>query len=90
MNGRNKNGTFAPGNQYGKIKRPSIKDTLEDLLMAEQSGSPLLEKLCHKLIQMGMNGSLKAIEMIFSYVDGKPRQILEVKEGRTLDTVEIL
>jgi len=74
---------FKPGQSGNPRGRPRKSVFIANLLQEigdeehEYSGMTKAEALCRMLYQMAMAGNLKAINMIFDRVDGKPRLAIE-------------
>lgn len=59
------------GNLKGRPKKgETITDALTDLML--KNGNK--EKLARKLYDMAIKGNIKAIELIYNRVDGKPKE----------------
>ena len=64
------------GNPSGRpSKGYSITDTIRDMVAA---GPEIKRKLVKKILEKALAGDLKAIELIWAYMDGKPVQTSNV------------
>ena len=90
MTGRNKNGTFAKGNDLGKkfqageVNNPngrngSVSDMFKDLSEStvDEYGKTQKQKILEKILTMAENGSLRACELYINRTEGKPREFIE-------------
>ena len=81
---RNNRGQFVSGNTLGK-GRPKKENCVSDLLRnkgdeIQADGKTKLQAVIETLYQRANEGELKAIDMIFDRLEGKPAQKLEVEE----------
>ena len=64
-----------PSGQHGKLA-----DLFKELSAAKNTtGRTRHEAILDKVIRMAENGSLKAAEMYFSRIEGKPKEFIEQK-----------
>ena len=83
------NGQFAKGNTLGNRWKPgesgnpngrrgSLADLFRELSDVKNGkGTTRHEAILDKVIRMAENGSLKAAEMYFSRIEGKPKEFVE-------------
>jgi hypothetical protein len=77
--GKDNKGRFVSGNNFGK-GRPKKGDSITELLRSKgdsfdsDNGQTRLEKIADKLYEKAENGDLRAMEMIFDRLEGKPIQ----------------
>lgn len=88
---RRANGQFRKGNSEGKKFKPgvsgnpngrhgSLADLFRELANAKNTtGRSRHEAILDKVLRMAENGSLKAAEMYFSRIEGKPKEFVEQK-----------
>ena len=81
---RNNRGQFVSGNTLGK-GRPKKENCVSDLLRnkgdeIQDDGKTKLQAVIDTLYLRASQGELKAIDMIFDRLEGKPAQKLELEE----------
>ena len=75
------------GNPDGRPPKGSaVADVLNDLLTREvlntsRNKVQVIEAICEKLIDLAMEGDLKAINILLDRVDGKPRQQVAIEQS---------
>ena len=85
---RTNKGQFVKGNKEGNRNgRPKKSNCVSDLLRnkgdeLQPDGKTKLQAVIESLYAKAESGDLKAIDMIFDRVEGKPAQKLEVEETR--------
>lgn len=86
---RDDKGRFVPGISGNPDGRPKGK-TITEVVRARaeamgDDGKPLKEKLADVLITMAMNGDLRALELIWNYLDGKPKQEIDIGDTSEIE-----
>lgn len=63
--------------------RPPKGQTITETFREMMNTDPLIkEALCRKVLKMALEGDLGAIKLLWSYIDGKPKQPVDVYDGR--------
>jgi hypothetical protein len=83
---------FKKGQSGNPDGRPPIVKDLKEFLQKRISDPALqdpeiinLEAIANKLVQLALKGNLKAIELIFNYAYGKPKEQLEKEINSPLE-----
>lgn len=96
---RNPDGTFPPGvsgNPAGKPKGARhftsiVQEALIKLGTTEKGEKIVIQKaLGEKVVSMALAGNEQMIKLIWNYLDGMPKASLELEDGRTDETKEML
>jgi len=79
---RNNKGQFKSGQSGNPVGRPKKENCINDLLRVKGSevledGRTKLQAIIDELYEKAQGGDLKAMEMIFDRLEGKPAQKLE-------------
>ena len=92
--GKDSKGRFVAGNKLGK-GRPKKDLCASDLIRAKgdsiaEDGRSELQIIIDKLYQKAKGGDLRAIEMIFDRLEGKPTQMANVNFNNPVSSVQLV
>lgn len=94
VDNRLENGTFGPHNIANPKGRPPNTYSITDAIHKAIDKTPSIKnKLGKKIIDKALAGDLKAIEVIWAYMDGKPTQRVDAKiesESKAIDLIAAL
>lgn len=78
MKGKTNGKTFTSEYQPERKRQPDkLTPILKELLFCEQNGITPADAIISKLIELALEGNLKAIQLIFDRIDGKPKETIE-------------
>ena len=78
---RDKNGRFVKGQSGNPNGRPTKEHSVTDTVKAMMEADPSLkQELVEKVLSMALAGDIKAITLLWHYLDGQPTQRVESKD----------
>jgi len=85
---RDEQGRFVPGvsgNPNGRPKGKVLTELVRDKMEEIQDGLPVKDKIAVSLISLALAGNIKALELIWNYLDGKPVQTIELGDTEKIE-----
>ena len=88
---RDDQGRFIPGvsgnpngRPKGKVLTELVRDKMEE---KDAEGVFVKDKVVNAVVSMALEGNIKALELVWNYLDGKPTQTIELGDGDKLDAM---